>query len=82
LNFSAIPSVWNEDNTFTLQCGNKKVQSFVLSKDWASYSANILAKPGANKIIFHTSTEANPDSLSDIERYFALSNIAISLSNQ
>jgi hypothetical protein len=82
LNFSTTPSVWEEKNAFTLQCGKKQSQSFVFSKDWANFSADILLKPGANEVAFHTTTAADPDSPSDIERYFALSDIVIRLQTQ
>jgi hypothetical protein len=82
LNFSALPSVWEEKNTFALQFGKKQSQSFVFSKDWASFSADISLKPGVNEVAFHTTTEADPNSISDIERYFALSDIAIRLHTQ
>lgn len=82
LGFSAMPSVWDKENALTLQCGKKQTRSFVFSQDWASFSADILLKPGVNEIVFHTTTEADPDSLSDIDRYFALSDIAIALHKQ
>lgn len=80
--FSALPSVWEEQNTFTLQYGKNQSQPFVLSKDWTSLSADILLAPGINKVVFHTTTAADADSLSEIERYFALSGITAKLKTQ
>jgi hypothetical protein len=82
LSFSAIPTVWEEDNTFSLQCGKKQTQSFVFLKDWTGFTADFLLKPGVNEVAFHTTTEADPESIFDIERYFALSDIVIKLPEQ
>lgn len=82
LSFSAMPSVWEKENALTIQCGKKQTLSFVFTQDWSSFSADFLLKPGVNEIVFHTTTEADPDSLSNIDRYFALSDIAITLQKQ
>lgn len=82
LSFNAKPSVWEEMNTFSLKCGKKQTLSFVFSKDWTGFSADIILMPGVNKVAFHTTTAADPESLSDIESYFALSDINIKLQKQ
>jgi len=80
--FSAAPAVWEENNTFTLQCGKKQKTSFILSEDMSGFTADLLLQPGVNEIVFHTSAESDPDSLSDIERYFALSGFTIKLRSE
>ena len=78
LQFTASPAVWEEGNAFTLLCGQQS-QTLSFTDGQSSFSADFTLAPGINEIAFNTTTPPDGDSLSEIERYFALSGISVML---